>query len=83
MSTMSKEQLLKQIGCTQFVCVELNLYLDTHPNDEDALSDYLSYSEQLRGLIEQYEELYGPLLNFGHSPTEAGSWVCSKWPWEQ
>ena len=81
-NSMSKEQLLKMISQTQFVCIELNLYINTHPNDEDALADYFSYSERLMDLIERYEELYGPLMNFGHSPTEAGSWVCSDWPWE-
>ena len=78
----SKEQLLNMISQTQFVCVELNLYLDTHPDDEDARSDYLCYSEKLMELIGRYEELYGPLENFGHSPTEAGCWVRSEWPWE-
>ena len=63
--------LLNQISEYQFVCVELNLYLD-----------YLCYSKMLQQLITQYEEQYGPLQNFGHSPTETGCYVCSKWPWE-
>lgn len=78
----SKEQLLNMISRIQFVCIELNLYLNTHPDDENARQDYLCYSEKLRELIDRYEELYGPLKNFGHSPTNAGCWVCSEWPWE-
>lgn len=79
---MSKCELQQRIDEIQFVCVELNLYLDTHPDDEDAQKDYMSYSRELMKLIEQYEAQYEPLLNFGHGSMEAGSWVHSKWPWE-
>ncbi len=74
--------LMNKISEYQFVCVELNLYLDTHPEDEAARADYLCYGKRLNALIGQYEELYGPLMNFGHSPTDVGNYVTSKWPWE-
>ena len=79
---MSKCELLSRIDEIQFVCVELNLYLDTHPEDEAAQADYMSYSNELTSLIAAYERQYGPLLNFGHSDSGEGSWVYSKWPWE-
>ncbi len=79
---MTQQALSMKISECQFVCVELQLYLDTHPCDEDAMADYLCYSEKLNSLISRYEELYGPLMNFGHSATDVGSWVHSKWPWE-
>lgn len=80
---MSENELLNSICEVQFVCVELNLYLDTHPGDTDARSDYYNYSVMLDDLIAQYEREYGPLLGFGHSPTSTGCWVCSSWPWEK
>lgn len=80
---MDKCELLTRIGEVQFVCIELNLYLDTHPGDEDARSDYYGYSRLLESLIAEYEAEYGPLQGFGHSPTEKGCWVCSDWPWEK
>lgn len=79
---MTKCELQRRIDEVQFVCVELNLYLDTHPDDEAAQRDYMSYSRELSELIEQYERQYEPLLNFGHCGTDTGSWVYSKWPWE-
>lgn len=79
---MNRSELLNQISEIQFICVELNLYIDTHPDDTDALNDYYHYSTVLKELINSYEEQYGPLLGFGLSATEAGSWVCSQWPWE-
>ncbi|MBO4848128.1 MAG: spore coat protein CotJB [Clostridia bacterium] len=80
---MTENELLTRISEVQFVCVELNLYLDTHPQDADARSDYYSYSKLLGDLIAEYENEYGPLMGFGHSPVSNGCWVCSDWPWEK
>ncbi|MBQ7278443.1 MAG: spore coat protein CotJB [Clostridia bacterium] len=81
---MEQEQMamLQKIGEARFTCVELGLYLDTHPEDAAAMADYTCYSDKLTGLISAYEESYGPLLNFGQCNMEAGSWVHSPWPWE-
>jgi len=81
MDTVEKA-LLEKIGEARFACVELRLYLDTHPDDAMAKADYLSYSLKLQQLIRRYEQEYGPLMNFGQSPTDAGCWVNQKWPWE-
>ncbi len=42
--------LLKKIGEARFTCVELNLYLDTHPDDAAARADFNSYSDKLQAL---------------------------------
>lgn len=78
----TRSALLTRISEIQFVCVELNLYLDTHPDDEAARKDYLCYGKLLKELIRQYETEFGPLQNFGHSATDTGCYVCSEWPWE-
>ena len=82
MDDMTRCELLKTIIEYQFFAVELNLYLDTHPGDAAARSDYLYYSTRLKELIAAYEEQYGPLMNFGHSATATGCYVCSEWPWD-
>ena len=51
MDDMTRCELLKTISEYQFVAVELNLYLDTHPGDAAARSDYLYYSTRLKELI--------------------------------
>ncbi len=79
---MAPQSLLCKISEYQFVCVELQLYLDTHPDDEDARADYLCYADKLEELIGEYEMQCGPLLNFGISSAPTGSWALSKWPWE-
>ncbi len=59
---------LEQIQAADFVLVELSLYLNTHPHDEDALKQFNQYSGYSRHLKRQFESSYGPLLQFGNSP---------------
>ena len=79
---MTQTCLLQKIGEARFACVDLQLYLDTHPEDEAAAQDFLCYAEKLRQLLTLYEREYGPLLNFGESVSSTGSWVYQAWPWE-
>lgn len=80
---MTEKELLNRISEVQFVCVELGLYLDTHPADAEAKADMFAYSKLLRELMSDYEASYGPVMGFGNSPTDKGCWVMSDWPWEK
>ena len=63
-----------QIMSVGFVCFELRLYLDTHPNDAKALEYYRHYNKILKDLKEKdCEQSEKPGYN---------SWVFDPWPWE-
>lgn len=80
---MTEYELLSQIMKYQFYAVDLNLFLDTHPNCKDAVEDYKVISAKLRNAINEYEKQYGPLVNFGQSiATDHDKWVNQPWPWE-
>lgn len=80
----SKNELLEQIAQCEFTLVDINLFLDTHPDNERALSDYNCYAQQLRSLKAMFEENYGPLENFGNSISEGSwKWVSQAWPWSE
>jgi spore coat protein JB len=76
--------MLRKIQEMQFVAVELNLYLDTHPYDKDAINDFNCAVDMLRKHKKAYEEEYGPLLNFGFDgySKEPWQWFKDPWPWE-
>ena len=78
----TEQALLNQIAEARFACVELQLYLDTHPEDAEAQADFNSYAAMLDRLTSEYVETYGPPENFGNSLHDAGSWVYQKWPWQ-
>lgn len=77
--------MLRRLQEMEFVAVELNLYLDTHPCDTDAINDYNCAVERIKKLKMEYEEEFGPLMNFGHggfSDKEQWQWAQGPWPWE-
>jgi spore coat protein JB len=77
-------QLLTQIHELQFAAVELQLYLDTHPEDLGALAMFNQYHTDLIRCIREYEARCGPLLNYGlsASPRHRWGWLEGPWPWE-
>lgn len=75
--------LLRQIMELQFTAIELNLFLDTHPESQEALRDYNRVSERLLALMADYERQYGPLLPFSaQTDKERWQWIEEPWPWE-
>lgn len=79
-----QRSMLRKIQEIQFVAVELNLYLDTHPCDSDAINDFNCAAELLKKYKKSYEDEYGPLLNFGFGTYsgEPWQWLDDPWPWE-
>ena len=65
-----------------FVIQELALYLDTHPNDCEALELYQNYQKIYHQNMMEFTEKKGP-LNHGH-PTKSDRycWLDDPWPWE-
>lgn len=84
MDQVSREELLNQIQLVDFYAVELNLFLNTHPNDPQALRDYQYILEQSAQLRKMYVERFGPLMNFQHGSVTNNhwSWIRDPWPWE-
>lgn len=76
-------KLLEQIQAADFVLVELTLYLDTHPQDAQALQQFNQYAEYSSQLKAIFEPRYGPLLQYGNSPAHTTwDWGCGPWPWQ-
>jgi spore coat protein JB len=75
--------LLQQLQETDFVLVELNLYLDTHPNDITALQQFNQLVQKRWQIAQEFESCYGPLMNFGHSYSQQPwQWIETPWPWQ-
>lgn len=76
-------KLLHELQAVDFVLVELNLYLDTHPTDSDAIQQYNHFAELRQRIANHYESQYGPLMHFGHSFSKSPwQWNEAPWPWQ-
>ena len=81
---VNRQALYRNIQELQFACIDLNLFLDTHPDCEQAVSDYNNITMELNKLKKLYEMNFGPLTNYGTSPSKCPwQWIDEPWPWEQ
>ena len=77
-----KEEALLNLNQICFVMHELNLYLDVHPEDNNALNMFVNYENTYNNLLRDYEQKYGP-INVNSVPnTTPFSWVNTNFPWE-
>lgn len=81
--TVHREHLLHDLMAIDFVLLELNLYLDTHPQDVQAIQQYNEFAARRKQLATEYERHFGPLQNYGQSlsPTP-WAWNDGPWPWQ-
>ncbi len=80
-SMAERERLLKRLATFDFAIIELHLFLDTHPNDEEIqhkLEDYNTKSSVLR---REFEEKYGPIIARQQNGNNYG-WIADPWPWD-
>lgn len=80
-NSVSRESMLNKIMALNFAINDLALYLDTHPNDQNAIRMHCEYSEKQISLTSEYQRLYGPLtINF---ISNTWDWIDEPWPWER
>ncbi|MDR0273595.1 MAG: spore coat protein CotJB [Clostridiales bacterium] len=77
-----REALLKQVTALDFAAVDLQLYLNTHPHDTDALEMYNDCTENARRARKTYEQQFGPLTGFRSEGQTDWSWENEPWPWQ-
>jgi len=85
MKQMPKEYyvLLEQLQAVDFALVDLTLYLDTHPDDNQAIQQFNQLARQRKRLKKLYESSYGPLQQYGNSYSSyPWSWDNTPWPWQ-
>ena len=76
-------QLLEEMQAIDFVLVELNLYLDTHPGDFEAIKQFNDTAQKSMQLKVEFEQKFGPLMNFGRSYSNyPWDWKDAPWPWQ-
>ena len=78
-----REALLYQVMQYKFALIELNLYLDTHPNDKEMIKLYNKYLKTEKQMCDKYESMYGPLtVDSNYLDKNTWVWDNSPWPWE-
>jgi len=83
-SDMDKKELMSIINELEFAVTDLNLFLDTHPNDEEALKTFTTLAAALKSYKHDYAQKFGPLYATDSSDEPTFEWVAPehKWPWQ-
>ena len=79
---MSQKQLLQWINMVSFAVNDITLYLDTHPDDEEALNYIKHYKELRKQGLRAYADQYGPLTIDSAKVGDHWDWATQPWPWE-
>ena len=82
---MNRKELMCHINQVSFVVDDIQLYLDTHPWDQEALKYFQEYSLKRNQALKEYANLYGPLTvdTAAHNCTERWRWINEPWPWQE
>ena len=82
-SCSSRRELLLKIQETDFFAYDLQLYLNTHPDCERAMSLYSDAVRKSKELKNEYEAKYGPLTAFQSVGKLPWQWSKNPWTWEK
>jgi spore coat protein JB len=76
-------ELMEELQAVDFVLVDLTLYLDTHPEDQQAIIQYNNFAKARKQLKRKIESIYGPLQQYGNSYVGyPWNWDDGPWPWQ-
>ena len=79
-----KQEMLNKISAVDFSIHEINLFLDSHPQNIKAVELLSAYRKMRSDLINDYEQKYGDYVTrVGDVKAEVPwSWIEGPWPWE-
>lgn len=78
-----KRRMLMDISVLDFTTTDLREYLDTHPDDVDAISYFHRYNTMLHQATKEYTAKFGPIRqNMPGTCMDEWKWATSPMPWE-
>lgn len=81
---MNRDELLKKLSELDFIAVDLALFLNTHPENSEAIQAYSQVITAADAVRMKYEEAYGPLCSFRSYAANTNHWEWNNdpWPWQ-
>lgn len=77
-----KNMLLRTISAIGFYLYELQLFLNTHPNNAEAIALFTQYRQKYLTAVADFERKYGPLSAVNGVSDSKWKWIRGPWPWE-
>ena len=82
MNMNEREHLMHVITLSSFAMDDTRLYLDTHPDDAEALAYFENNRNIRNAAIAEHSAKYGPICSYDVYPNNCWNWNNSPLPWE-
>lgn len=79
---MNQKELYEWIMMLGFCAMDMMLYLDTHPDDEEALNYFNQCNTLYNAAKQSYQEQFGLLNAFSEQERFSWDWNTAPMPWE-
>ena len=79
----NKSRIIQNVYELGFVMTEALLYLDTHPNDNEAIEYYNTMKKRYNDAVEAYENSIGPLTFNSTGVNNYFDWAATPLPWDK
>ena len=81
---MDRDTMLMKLSELDFAALDLQLFLDTHPDNKKAIEQYNTAVDVAGKARAEYEKAFGPLTSFRvPSQPDKFTYIESPWPWEK
>ncbi|MCL2822013.1 MAG: spore coat protein CotJB [Firmicutes bacterium] len=78
-----RQGLLNKIMQEDFALLDMRLFLNTHPCNQDGIAHFNNCLNKSNMLKKEYENKFGPLCQKSMSAKDYFDWIDSPWPWER
>lgn len=78
-----KKRLLDKIRRYAFALDESRLFLDSHPDCEEAVEFFKKHLKLYEDAVEEYQEKFAPVSASGAVRNGKWAWNTTPWPWER
>lgn len=77
-----RSRLLANVRMLGFAATDAALFLDTHPDDPQALAYFRKQQSALSSARSAFERKFGPLMQETQTDERVWNWIDGPWPWE-
>lgn len=78
-----KQRLLAKVRKYGFALDEARLFLDSHPDSNEAVRYYEKNLKLYENAVAEYEKNYAPITCSGAVKNGKWAWNTTPWPWER
>lgn len=82
MVNKEQQRMLNDIGIVDFTLVDIMLFLDTHPGNQEAMEHFNHFAKIKTKMVKDFSQMYYPLVKEYAESSNEWRWGNAPLPWE-